>query len=1204
MKPISLSIAGLHSFREPQVIDFEKLCETGVFGIFGPTGSGKSTILDAITLALYGKVERAANNTRGILNHAEEKLTVKFLFELGSSKGRRRYRVERSFKRSSGDSVNISNCRLVELTEGNEKVISDKTTEITAAIERLLGLNVDDFTRAVVLPQGKFSEFLSLKGAERRRMLQRLFNLQQYGESLNQRLNQYLNSTSQKLQSIEGEQRGLGEASEAAVKAAKALLDTINKQEELLKISLNKTEKEFNEKKQVWELQNELNKLKEEEKKHQGKKKEIEIKEKKLEKALRAEEIRPYLDEVTEAENSLEKAQKELQALTEKFQTECLKEQKAREEYEKCNEDKQKQEPLLIELKSRLEQALKMEQEAEQLLEQLKKQQVEYEKIKNFLNSLNQQIKICLTQKEELAEKLAKHQKELEKNSVTPEYRRQVNDAFNLKKNFLNAEKAKYRAEKNLKSKQGELEKLETVLKQAEHQVGIEQEKLTEIQNKLSILQDNKPVDEQDLLHKEKELISLKSVIEEIIKLQKNRSIEVENMENIKKELQEAKSQYKSAKEHCINAENILNNIKKQLEDSEIKLKELEHKNYASRLAETLKPGQPCPVCGSVVHPSPAVLIENTKIKEMETHLKLLKEKYEEAEKNYNAAREKSTKSEISLVAKLQMFENAKNAVEKINREIYEARQRLPENYIGKDTDELKRLLKEENQKTEKMQKDLTEWQNKVKEVTQEVEELKSVLAEAREKMKTAEAQKAAAHKAVEEANENLKTTEMELDRIKQDLDKARGQIPIDRIEKEKQSIDDADKKIDDLNKQIRKTNEDIKLLEKKLQNLDKEKNQAEVQRARIENNIEQLNKQFEEKKSSIQKITQGRPAEELLENTVKALEILRKRFETSKSKYDKILELKNKVLQDKVAAQKALSIAVDRNNKARETLDKALRQRHFTSKGEAEECLCSETEINEMKNEVDTYRKKEESLKNSLKELENKLNGRNVTQKEWEKIQEDYKNLRKSLDQVLSKKGEAKRDYEDIKKKHLSWLDLEKQRKELAALENKLKELQSVLRGNAFVEFIAEEQLMNVALEASKRLGQLTKHRYALEIGSDGAFIMRDDANGGVKRPVSTLSGGETFLTSLALALALSSQIQLKGECPLEFFFLDEGFGSLDSELLEIVMDTLEKLHFENLTIGIISHVPELRNRLARRLIVEPAEPGGRGSRVSIEIA
>ena len=74
MRPIELTVQGLHSFREKQTVDFQALTAGGVFGIFGPTGSGKSSLLDAMTLALYGKVERAANNTQGILNHAEDTL--------------------------------------------------------------------------------------------------------------------------------------------------------------------------------------------------------------------------------------------------------------------------------------------------------------------------------------------------------------------------------------------------------------------------------------------------------------------------------------------------------------------------------------------------------------------------------------------------------------------------------------------------------------------------------------------------------------------------------------------------------------------------------------------------------------------------------------------------------------------------------------------------------------------------------------------------------------------------------------------------------------------------------------------------------------------------------------------------------------------------------------------------------------------------
>ena len=64
MKPLKLEFSGLNSYRESQVVDFEELGRGGLVGIFGPTGSGKSSILDAITLALYGKVDRAAHDTR------------------------------------------------------------------------------------------------------------------------------------------------------------------------------------------------------------------------------------------------------------------------------------------------------------------------------------------------------------------------------------------------------------------------------------------------------------------------------------------------------------------------------------------------------------------------------------------------------------------------------------------------------------------------------------------------------------------------------------------------------------------------------------------------------------------------------------------------------------------------------------------------------------------------------------------------------------------------------------------------------------------------------------------------------------------------------------------------------------------------------------------------------------------------------------
>jgi len=166
------------------------------------------------------------------------------------------------------------------------------------------------------------------------------------------------------------------------------------------------------------------------------------------------------------------------------------------------------------------------------------------------------------------------------------------------------------------------------------------------------------------------------------------------------------------------------------------------------------------------------------------------------------------------------------------------------------------------------------------------------------------------------------------------------------------------------------------------------------------------------------------------------------------------------------------------------------------------------------------------------------------------------------------------------------------------------LEQIKGLLKGNSFIEYVAEERLRYIAREASATLGIMTRFRYALELDSDNGFVIRDNASGGVHRPVTSLSGGEIFLTSLSLALALSSQIHLKGQSPLEFFFLDEGFGTLDNNLLDQVIDSLERISTKERMIGLISHVPELKNRITRRLVVEPPRQEGGGSHVSIEKA
>ncbi|MEO7327202.1 MAG: SbcC/MukB-like Walker B domain-containing protein, partial [Minicystis sp.] len=163
-----------------------------------------------------------------------------------------------------------------------------------------------------------------------------------------------------------------------------------------------------------------------------------------------------------------------------------------------------------------------------------------------------------------------------------------------------------------------------------------------------------------------------------------------------------------------------------------------------------------------------------------------------------------------------------------------------------------------------------------------------------------------------------------------------------------------------------------------------------------------------------------------------------------------------------------------------------------------------------------------------------------------------------------------------------------------LAPRAHRLAQIQKTVAGNQLAELAAERHLQAVTRGAAALLRTLSADRYALVRSPEGAFAVTDAAHAGLVRAPSTLSGGETFLVSLALALSLSERIQLAGRTRFDFFFLDEGFGALDAQTLEMVLAALERLRGENRVIGMISHVATVEERMPRTLHVLPARPGG----------
>lgn len=170
MRPLRLELKGFTAFRDAQAIDFEGL---DLFAISGPTGSGKSSILDAMTYALYGYVERVGKQTGQLVSQGQARMVVTFEFEVGDE----RFRVTRSTPAARGATRILLERRDDEgWRQAGEG--ADRVREANEIIERALGLDYEAFTRSVLLPQGRFAEFLVGDAPERRRILIELLGLE------------------------------------------------------------------------------------------------------------------------------------------------------------------------------------------------------------------------------------------------------------------------------------------------------------------------------------------------------------------------------------------------------------------------------------------------------------------------------------------------------------------------------------------------------------------------------------------------------------------------------------------------------------------------------------------------------------------------------------------------------------------------------------------------------------------------------------------------------------------------------------------------------------------------------------------------------------------------------------------------------------------------------------------------------------------
>ncbi|MGN7761158.1 AAA family ATPase [Paenibacillus sp. 22594] len=1205
MKPILLKVAGLQSYREQQEIDFASLTETGLFGIFGPTGSGKSSLLDAITLAMYGKVERAVNGTQGIMNHSEDQLSVAFTFELTSSAGPRRYRVERKFKRTGDQSVSNTISRFIEVADDGDHVMADKLADVTRCVEEHIGLKMDDFTRAVVLPQGKFAEFLSLRGVDRRQMLQRLFHLEQYGDGLALKLSRRVKENEAALRALEAEQQGLGSAGKADVEAAEQRLQEAVRQAADCRKRLAEALQRAERYARIRELQDERSRREGQRQALLAQEADILLLEQKLGKADEAEKMLPALKAWRSAEEAwksrLARAEsQEVQAATAERQAAAQAEAEAAAQAALAAE-----EPALRQGADTYRRALELEAE----LGGLRRERTAVLERRDEASRGLAARRESMARERELLAKGQKRQQELQQSlqplAVRSQERQTLQEAMQRLQGLRSASSQRETAERERAERAAVLAAAETRLAAAG-----DRRRSLEAQRGAGIAAAAMHLDE----------------------------------------LRAGEAAAGAAADQL------------ELHGSTLAaaLKGQERHRLSLSLASELQDGQPCPVCGSPHHPTPALAEDSGEREELERQLEqsrtlgrraiearhlfrsLLEQDVTWLEQVYGEGAAESfaapaaagleqggaadsapswTLTLSDLNAAPASLDRPANPTLSTDPEVLASSDRpaalapsdssaalanpseasapagLSADPVSFSTSTVSAEQALSGLETDfsalkirsgELRRSAAEWQRSLQE-EQQLTHKEAAAAEAEAAWLQGVTAKAA------DLARQLDELHNEWQRLFPELAPDDAEHAYREMQKKDEQAEEIRGRLEISVKFLDDKSTSVQVLQEEIASLDKELAQLNAQ-------LEGKEALEQEKEQRLLQWTGGRSAAVLLAECEQRLQVLQAGLDSSRQTHRTAAEQAQHAVKEAAISRQAADSAREHYAAAASHWEDGLNASLFASASEVEGAALTPDERTGASARVRAHREGEAEVTLQLRNIEEKLEGAVLSAEEWQESQETLRRCKDDDEAALQGRARAERDLEDLQHRHVRWMELEGKRAEHAELQDRLSKLQTVLRGNAFVEYIAEEQLMQVCQAASQRLRFLSKQRYALEVDSGGGFVIRDDGNGGVRRPVSTLSGGETFLTSLSLALALSAQIQLRGQYPLQFFFLDEGFGTLDPDLLDTVITSLERLHNDQLSVGIISHVPELRARLPRKLVIVPVEPGGGGSRIILE--
>ncbi|GHU86925.1 nuclease SbcCD subunit C [Spirochaetia bacterium] len=1060
MRPEKLVMENFGPFAGHAELDFSRLED--IFLITGKTGSGKTTIFDAICFALYGKVpgsrgnytnrlrsDHSANGMDGVAEDDECLVSLEF------SLGEKHYLTERSpkqekkKKRGSGSTIAEEIVVLYEIIDGEKNNSTSKKSEADQKIRELIGLDAEEFFKIVLLPQGEFAEFLRQNTSERQKVLGKLFPVEKAAQ----------------VRELAQEK-----ARDAETKAAEAarVLGNINS-----KVSFDTYEAMHQAAKDSYEkVCKEINALEA---------KEIQLREI-LTMRINEDETRVRLEKSREQERLIEAAgtsikEKENRLSLSKTARPLEHFFNANEEaaetagtvaaaFVSAGEKRAAAEKAAAEAEGRSAEILRLERETHSLREK-----------RPALVEMRGEEQRLIADKEELKNSEALIRKLENSNTVLQEeWKKQEGEILKLEalaeegpalEERMEAERVLKNTLMEIRKFRGRLEKLETEALERKNSITTLELRRAELEKRIPII--------------------------------------TEELKNLRGE--------KAAGERA---------------------------EQAGHLSAGLKPGEPCPVCGSTDHPHPAAapvlhFNHDERIAAQESSLA-------DAERNHAAAL-------AELGAQQNEVQKLETDIRSLEEELREIKGDVP---VPAKTDELDKLIGKKSAELN----DLLARQGKIR--------------DAAGRIKTFYREQGEAQKAITEQEKELAG------------------------------------------------------LREKVKNLAAAIAEKQRKHGALLKNVLPPAVAISHSNTTIdQGFTNAAEALAALDRLIAGQE--KQLIQYRKEQEDTRLALAAAIANEKTSRQRRDETAA-RQKETAAALEKELANSPFADNKTLRESLLDTETEKKLEEEIRRWREDRIEVRSRITETEKQLAGIGIELERIGKtsglqspagpdeISARLDALGESREQAEAERDKTFAELKSLERDRDSLKEAHERHEALAAKARGLRNLSNDLSGKnpqkkPFDSWLLGLYLAEVAAFATKRLEKMSEGRYSLLLDSEresgrsyaGLDLTVFDAYTGKTRPCATLSGGESFMASISLALGLADSIQSRsGGVRLDAVFIDEGFGSLDEGSLDKALIILDELRDRRM-VGLISHVGEMRSRIPCKVEVVKT---GQGSRIETAAA